>query len=131
MEELVRKVLSNYMAFVAEAELYEGWLATRENRDIRDGLTVLQMKITAVQSWFSLLTSDERFVIQKHLIEQIEWPRVAFEFTQRWKGEFTRTERTLVHYQATALRKIVRFCRCHEDITMSLFGDIKEVEHHH
>jgi len=124
MEELIRKVLSQYMSYVSEAELYERWLMSRENPEIRDTLTILQMKITTVQSWFNLLNTDERFVVQKHLIEELEWPRVAFAFTEKWKGEFNRTERTLLHYQATALQKIVDFSTTHNEITIALFGDM-------
>lgn len=124
VEELIRKVLNHYMGYVSEAELYERWLSSRENPEIRDALTLLQMKITTVQSWFNLLNADERFVVQKHLIEELEWPRVAFTFTEKWKGEFNRTERTLVHYQASALRKISGFCETHRKITLSLFGDL-------
>ncbi len=64
MEELVRAALSKYMGFVAEAELYERWLSAKENPEIRRALTLLEMKITAIQSWFNLLNADERFVIQ-------------------------------------------------------------------
>ena len=128
MEELIRTVLSKYTGFVAEAELYERWLSARENPEIREALTLLEMKITTVQSWFNLLNSDERFVIQKHLIEELEWPRVAFEFTQRWKQEFSRTERTLVHYQASAIKKIVDFSKMHENIILSLFGDLRNAQ---
>lgn len=124
MEELVRTVLGKYTGFVAEAELYERWLSARENPEIRNALTLLEMKITAIQSWFNLLNADERFVIQKHLVEELEWPRVAFEFAERWKQEFSRTERSLVHYQAGAIRKIVEFSNSHKDIVFALFGDL-------
>lgn len=124
MEELIRKVLSQYMSYVSEVELYERWLMSRESPEIRDALTLLQMKITTVQSWFNLLNTDERFVVQKHLIEELEWPRVAFAFTEKWKGEFNRTERTLLHYQATALKKIIDFSTAHIEITTALFGDM-------
>lgn len=124
MEELVRVVLSKYKGFIAEADLYERWLDSRENPDIRDALTLLQMKITTVQSWFNLLNADERFVIQKHIIEEYEWPRVAFEFTQRWHNEFSRTERRLVYYQTCAIKKIVNFCMAHQEIVLSLFDDL-------
>lgn len=50
------------------------------------------------------------------LIDELEWPRVAFSFTEKWKGEFTRTERTLVAYQASGLAKIVAFAERHQDM---------------
>ena len=125
MEQFVRTVLSQYTGYVSEAQLYERWLSARENMEMRQALTLVEMKVTTVQSWFNLLNTDERFVIQKHLIEELEWPRVAFEFIERWKGEFSRTERTLVQYQASAIRKIVAFTTQHKDLLIPLFGNLE------
>lgn len=124
MEQLIRDVLSRYTGYVAEAKLYERWLDARENKEMRSALTLVEMKITAIQSWFNLLNTDERFVIQKHLIEELEWPRVAFEFAERWNQEFSRTERALLNYQISALKKIVAFSKQHRDIILTLFEDV-------
>ena len=35
MEELVRKILSNYLSYVSEKEMYERWLQMRENKEAR------------------------------------------------------------------------------------------------
>ena len=85
MEEFVREVLSRYTSFVSERQLYERWLDMRENSDVRDALVMTEMKITMIQSWFNLLNADERFVIEKHLLDELEWPRVAFSFTKKWR----------------------------------------------
>ena len=126
MEEFVRKVLSRYTSFVSEKQLYERWLDMRENSDVRDALVMTDMKITMIQSWFNLLNADECFVIEKHLLDELKWPRVAFSFTKKWDGEFTRTERSLVAYQASGLKKIISFVEAHRDMVMALFGDIYE-----
>ena len=124
MEEFVRTVLSKYLAFVSEKEMYEHWLSIRENPEVREALMIVNMKVAMINSWFNLLNSDECFVIKKHLIEELEWPRVSFSFTELWKGEFTRTERTLVAYQASGLKKIVRFCEDHRAMVTGLFDDL-------
>lgn len=126
MEEFVRKILSKYLSFIAEKQMYERWLSMRENPEVREALAVVDMKVAMVQSWFTILNTDERFVIEKHLIEELEWPRISFSFTELWKGEFTRSERTLVAYQAGGLNKIVRFCEDHRSIVMALFADLWE-----
>ena len=105
-------------------ELYERTLSARENLEIREALTLLKIKITVIQSWFVLLNADERFVVEKHLVEELEWPRVAFAFSEQWKCEFSRTERSLVKYQASALKKIVEFSNMHKDIVLPLFSDL-------
>ena len=129
MEELVRNILSNYLRYVSEKEMYERWLQMRENKEVREALTLVDLKVAMIQSWFNLLNSDERFVIEKHLIEELEWPRVAFSFTEKWKGEFSRTERTLISYQASGLQKIVSFVMQHYTMVLSVFPEMCDVDH--
>lgn len=126
MEEFVRKVLSKYSSYRAEKELFERWLSNRENKEVREGLALVEMKVAMIQSWFTLLTPDERLIIEKHLVEELEWPRVSYTFSMCWKGEFTRTERTLLKYQATGLKKIIEFVEAHRDMVQMVFGDLDE-----
>ncbi len=72
MEEFVRTILSKYLSFTAEKQMYERWLSMRENPEVREALALVDMKVAMIQSWFTLLSSDERFVIEKHLIEELE-----------------------------------------------------------
>lgn len=124
MDDLVRTILSKYLSFLAEKQMYERWLSMRENAEVRESLVLVAMKVAMIQSWFELLNNDERFVIEKHLIDELEWPRVAFSFTEKWKGEFTRAERTLISYQASGLAKIINFAENHKAMVMTLFGDL-------
>ena len=124
MEEFVRRILRKYLSFVSEKEMYERWLETRENKEAREALVIVSMKVVMIQSWLNLLNADERFVIETHLLEELEWPRVAYSFTERWKGEFSRTERTLISYQASGLKKIVKFVKNHRRMVMALFNDL-------
>lgn len=124
MEKLVRNAICHYNGFVAEAQLYEKWLLQSEELSLKKSLALLQVKVATVDSWLNLLNFDERFVVQKHLIEEIEWPRVAFEYRERWKNEFIRTERSLQIYQANAIAKIATFANRHREITLRLFADL-------
>lgn len=124
MEILVRHVLDKYLSYTAEKKTYEHWLDMRENKEVKEALIIVDMKVAMIQSWLDLLNHDERFVIEQHLIQELEWPRVAFSFSERWKGEFTRAERTLVAYQASGLKKIILFVENHRDMVTSLFSDI-------
>lgn len=67
MEDFVRKILSKYLSFTAEKKMYERWLSMRENPEVREALALVDMKVAMVQSWFTLLNTDERFVIEKHV----------------------------------------------------------------
>lgn len=56
-----------------------------------------------------MLTEDESFVTQRHLVDGVDIPRVTVEFRERWGDEFAKTERTIKTYQRRALEKIMRF----------------------
>lgn len=124
MEKLVRSVICKYNDYTAEARLYEKLLARGDDPNTKSHLSLPEVRIEAINAWMDLLSADEKFVIKKHLIEEMEWPRVAFMFRERWKGEFTRTERSLQVYQASALAKITAFAEKHREITLRLFADI-------
>lgn len=122
MENLVRTAIRHYNDFMAEAQLYETWVVQDNKPDLKQKLIVLKMQIATINAWLQLLNHDERFVVQKHLIDEIEWPRVAFEYRERWKNEFFRTERSLQIYQANAIAKISAFADKHREITLHLFS---------
>lgn len=91
----------------------------RRNGDISpkqmEQLLQLRDKNATVESWLSLLSEDEAYVIQRHLIDGITWPRVWAEYSEKWK-EFGKCERTLMRYQDHALKKIQRFMNDQDDI---------------
>lgn len=124
MEQLIRAVICKYTEYLAEAQLYNKWLMQTGDAETKNHLTLLEIKIAVINAWMLLLNADEKFVVDKHLIEQLEWPRVVFEFKERWKCEFDRTERTLQIYQASALAKIADFSERHRDITLKIFPDM-------
>lgn len=95
MQTLVKNAIRQYSDYVSEAGLLEKWLEQVDDPVVKTRLTVLEVKIAAINAWLNLLNTDEKFVVQKHLIEEMEWPRVAFEYRERWKQEFARTERSL------------------------------------
>lgn len=126
MEQFVRTVIGQYNGYVSEARLYEKWLTQVDDSEAKIYLTLLELRISAIDAWLNLLTSDERFVIQKHLIEELEWPRVSFAYTERWNHEFVRSERSLLAYQTSALAKMVAFAQRHKEILLRLFPDVNE-----
>lgn len=123
MEILVRNAICQYKNYTAEVEILKKCLEFSEAAEIKAEIAILEAKITVINAWMNILSADEKFVIQKHLIEQIEWARVAFEYQQRWQKEFMRTERSLQMYQASGLRKMAAFANKHREMTLRLFSD--------
>lgn len=123
MITIVRTALENYNALSAsvafEGKYLSGALATKANPN----LELQEQRLTIIQCWLRLLNADERFVIQKHLIEGLDWARVHYAFNEYWGGDFIRSERALAYYQASALKKICEFCEKYADTIFRLFGE--------
>ena len=123
MISLVRNVIYHYNDLVAENQLCQSWFSKFRNEELKAKATELRIKLSIVNAWFELLSYDEKFVIQKHLVDKIEWSRIAFEYRERWKNEFYRTERSLQIYQANGLAKIATFAEKHKEITLYCFSE--------
>lgn len=124
-EVFIRRAIDSYPKLVSERNAYQRYLGIRENKDIRDAYVMDDVKVAMIEGWFELLNYDERFVVEQHLIQELEWPRIAINYSERWKG-LTRAERTLVAYQASGLKKIVEFVENHQEMIIALFSDIWE-----
>lgn len=72
-------------------------------------LQYLEHALQCIDSWITLLSEDEAYIIKRHYFDGIDLPRITTEFCDRWGVEHGRDERTLKRYQSRALRKIVQF----------------------
>ena len=65
-----------------------------------------------------MLPDDERFLVQKHLIQGLDWAKVIVEYNERWGIMNGRAERTLKRIQARAIKRILN-CMCEIDALKS------------
>ena len=61
-----------------------------------------------VEKWLSILSDEERCIIQLHLIDGKSWKRIEAEYEQKDEYEY-RATRTLMRYQQQALKKIEEY----------------------
>lgn len=73
-------------------------------------LSQLRRLNTMVRSWLSVLNEDEAYVIRRHLIDGVTWPRLEAEHRTIWK-EFGKSKRTLMRYEKNALKRIQQIIR--------------------
>ncbi len=64
MEQLVRRVIENFAQLKKEAAIIERRLEARENAEMREALTLRTIQISAIESWFTLLDTDEKAVLR-------------------------------------------------------------------
>ena len=81
-----------------------------EKTALTQRLFELKVRTQRVRSWMLVLNEDEEFVIRRHLIDEVSWPRLEAEHIEKWK-EYGKNRRTLMRYQKNALMKIQRFIR--------------------
>ena len=124
VEQLIKREINRYTLYQAEIDVGENWKEAISTILVGDNKAVfLKLRLSIIKSWLGLLNEDERFVIEKHLIQELEWPRIAYEFSQRWGEQFIRSERALVSYQTSAIKKIVAFLEYKKDWIFALFED--------
>ena len=66
----------------------------------------LEKQKNIICSWLELLSEEERFVLEKHLIYGLSWGKVSIEYEVQQGMNEQRHERTLKRYQSVALKKI-------------------------
>lgn len=65
-----------------------------------------EQKEALVNGWLEVLPTEERFVVQIHLIDGLDWARTIVEHEKKWGVENGRSERTLKRIQAKAIQHI-------------------------
>ena len=85
----------------------------------RECLAYLEEQLSRIDAWMMLLTEDESYVIQRHLVDGVDILRVTVEYRERWGEEFAKTDRTIKTYQRRALEKIKQF----EEKTQALMSE--------
>ena len=67
----------------------------------------LILKKGIIECWIQLLPDDERFLIQTHMIQGLDWAKTIAEYDKRWGPMNGRSERSLKRTQARAIKRIV------------------------
>lgn len=112
MEDRIKTILKMKRDLEAESHFLHKRLEDRRfkpNPELEERMNTVDDQLSNIKSWLMLLTEDERYVIQRHLIDGIDIPRIGIEYRERWGEEFAKTERTIKSYQRKALQKLARF----------------------
>lgn len=112
MSELIKATLIKKRFYDAERHFLiqhsqDGRCTFTEKQKAR--LLYVGEQLSRIDSWIILLSDDEAFVIQKHLIDGVDIPRIVVAYRERWGKEFAKTERTVKSYQRRAIQKIEKF----------------------
>lgn len=109
--EQIRGYLREYRQLQAEMKKLDAQarsLTPQQAEKKREQLKQLADRCQIVDSWLQLLSDDEAFIVEQHLIAGIDMVRLEQVYREKW-GELGKSERTLRRYQKRAVEKIVRF----------------------
>lgn len=112
MDLEIRDTLTGYRRYLAELHLLEAAATERSqplSLEAENRSAFLKQQVKRVNAWMTLLSDDERFVAENHLMAGIDIPRIVILYQERWGIEFAKSERTIKGYQKHALQKIVAF----------------------
>lgn len=112
MEDRIKEILKAKRNLEAEGIFIRNRIEDqryKENPQLLERRSAIGHQLANIESWLTLLSEDERYVIQRHLIDGIDIPRVAIEYRERWGDDYAKTDRTIKSYQRRALQKIARF----------------------
>ena len=98
--------LRKYKAYCACERDLE--MLNNEESEQKKRLEEMRKNKRMIENWLSILSDEERCIIQLHLIDGKSWKRIEAEYEQKDEYEY-RATRTLMRYQQQALKKIEEY----------------------
>lgn len=126
MKDLVQKIIEEYSRYLDEEARFERHLEMRENRDMRDALTELKIKVGTVESWFALLDADERVAFRQALqgCASAAMQSAAME----WMWRISIKGLTPWQLREQAIAKIASFADAHQAVMCAIFDDVSRAK---
>lgn len=122
MEKTVQRIIEDYPRMLQEESQFAQHLEQRENPDMRDALTILWIKINTVESWFTLLEPNERFVFRQILVGDQQENSAQRAAALMWMWQILEEGQTPWKLRERALEKIVQFAEQHKETIYTIFA---------
>jgi hypothetical protein len=123
MKEFVQRIIMEYTNYLHDKEMYERHLEMRENYDMREALTVVDIRIGVVECLFGLLDSQEKFAFRQALQGTQNETAAMQSAAITWMWRLTMDERTPWQAREQAVQEITNFTSRYMDIMLAVFGD--------
>lgn len=107
-EKNVYRLLRNWRRLHAEKEFF----VSRD--DLSQGQKDERMKqisqiLAMLEKWMQLLSADERYVIKRHLVDEIDWSRIVYEYNTKLIRAGGKSLSSLRRMQNCAIGKMARY----------------------
>lgn len=98
--------MAKYKELEFEKAVLEQALAEQNDECILKRLKILATQIKTLEECFSILNSEELFVVENHLLFNNTWKTVIELYEETFGPKNAKAERTLKRIQANAIKKI-------------------------
>lgn len=120
MEQLIRRAIDDYERLRKELAMFERHLEARENAEMREALVLHQIRIGAIESWFTLLDTDEKVALRQAMLEG----RDSFnsKASAKWMTGLMKNKLSPWMMREEAIAKIVAFADDHRELLNAIFA---------
>ena len=81
-EKNVYRLLRSWRRLHVEKELFESrYDLSHAQKDER--MEQLSRVLAMLEAWMRLLTADERYVIKRHLVDEMDWSSIVYEYNTK------------------------------------------------
>lgn len=122
MKELIRQAIHNYPIFKNEVEMLQQHLETRDNADMRASLALRLSQIGIIESWFALLSADERIVLRQMIADDNEIAKQSIVWA-KWMQQIIGSGISPLKIQDMAIEKITHFAQDHSAFIRAVFAE--------
>lgn len=105
--QLKKLLCQLHAAQIQDSLLEEYSERSKDNSDCYSYKENIQFRI--IEEILNILSRNERFVIETHLVYHHTWPETILLFAEKSEPGCERSERTLKRIQSSALKKMVNF----------------------
>lgn len=123
MEQLVRRAIDNYAQLKKEAAIFERRLEARENAEMREALTLRTIQISAIESWFTLLDTDEKVALRQTLQANTDDDGDC-PLSTTWYNALITAGISPLRVREKAISKIISFATAHNELINAIFVDL-------
>lgn len=109
-EEQLKTWLLNLETLKAQVQAWNKCLDYKnDNLDIQQKIKIQLLQIEILTKGLQILSEDEKFVIQMHLVSKLTWNKVWKLYEDKWGIQNGRSIRTLKRMQRRGLQKMLGF----------------------
>lgn len=110
--ELVKQI-QKLLQQPLKADRYAIEMMLEDGAEITPALQERIEKVNKMQSaqdaLMSVLNENEKMVVQRHLVDGLDWACIGAEFGQVWGSENQKSKRSLINYYRSANKKMAAF----------------------